>query len=363
MIYLDHHAATPLTPAAAKAMDEARDVAFANPSSVHTAGRASRALLENAREGVATAIGARPADVVWTSGGTEACNLGILGLKSTRIVTSEMEHSAVSAAAREAGIPVQHMPVEALRDGAFEDFLGEGTLLATQWVNHETGSIWPVGKMAAACKSAGARLFVDATQALGRVPIDVTLLGADALALASHKVGGPSGSGALWVRREVELTSVLHGGGQERGRRAGSPGVEAIVGFGAACREIESRLTAMGRVAVWRDQLEACLLNLGGQVNGAEGPRVASATNCSLAGWESPVLVAALDIEGVCASAGSACSSGTPEPSAVVAALYPTNLDRARSALRLSLGPEGLTDDLIEAACLVLERVVPRVRA
>lgn len=363
MIYLDHHAATPLASAAAEAMEEAREVAFANPSSVHTAGRASRALVEKAREGVAAAIGARAGDVIWTSGGTEACNLGILGLKSTRIVTSDVEHSAVSAAAKEAGVPVVQIPAAALREGAFEDFLDEGTLLATQWVNHETGSIWPVKEMAAACESAGARLFVDATQALGRVSIDVTKLGADALALASHKVGGPSGSGALWVRREVELTSVLHGGGQERGRRAGSPGVEAIVGFGAACRDIESRLAAMRHVAGWRDQLEACLLTLGASVNGAEGPRAASATNCSLAGWESPVLVAALDMEGLCASAGSACSSGTPEPSAVVAALYPENLHRARSALRLSLGPEGLSDDVIQRACSILERVIPRVRA
>ncbi|MFK8003882.1 MAG: cysteine desulfurase family protein [Polyangiales bacterium] len=363
MIYLDHHAATPLASAAATAMEEAREIAFANPSSIHAAGRASRALLENAREGVAAALGAQAADVIWTSGGTEACNLGIWGLSFRRIVTSEVEHSAVSAAAREAGVPVERIPAAALREGAFADFLDEGTLLATQWVNHETGSIWPVQQMAAACESVGARLFLDATQALGRVPIDVTLLGADCVAVASHKVGGPSGSGALWVRRDVELSSVFHGGGQERGRRAGSPGVEAIVGFGAACREIESRLTEMPRVAAWRDQIEACLMQLGAKVNGAEGPRVASATNCSLAGWESPVLVAALDMEGLCASAGSACSSGTPEPSAVVAALYADNMDRARSALRLSLGPEGLSDEAIHAACAILERVIPRVRA
>lgn len=363
MIYLDHHAATPLSAAALEAMEDARGVAFANPSSVHTAGRASRSLIENAREGVAAAIGAKAADVIWTSGGTEACNLGILGLDCTRIVTSDVEHSAVSAAAREAGVPVKRMPVAALRDGAFADFLDEGTLLATQWINHETGSAWPVEQMAAACETAGARLFLDATQALGRVPVDVGQLGADALAVASHKVGGPSGSGALWVRRDMELSSVFHGGGQERGRRAGSPGVEAIVGFGAACREIDQRLGAMPRIAAWRDQLEACLLKLGAEVNGAEGPRVASATNCSLAGWESPVLVAALDMEGLCVSAGSACSSGTPEPSAVVAALYPKKMERARSALRLSLGPEGLTSDDIDAACVILQRVIPRVRA
>ncbi|MFT5356897.1 MAG: cysteine desulfurase, partial [Polyangiales bacterium] len=168
------------------------------------------------------------------------------------------------------------------------------------------------------------------------------------------------GSGALWVRRDVDVRSLFRGGGQEHGRRAGSPGVEAIVGFGAACREVEERLRAMPRIAVWRDQLEGCLMKLGGQVNGAEGPRVASATNCSIAGWESAVLVAALDMEGLCASAGSACSSGTPEPSAVVSALYPKNIERARSALRLSLGPEGLSDDVIREACAILERVIPR---
>lgn len=344
-------------------MEEARDAAFANPSSVHSAGRASRTLIENARGDVASAIGAEPADVVWTSGGTEACNLGIMGLKCQRIVTSDVEHSAVSAAAQAAGVPVEIIPVAVLREGAVSKYLDADTLLATQWVNHESGSIWPVRELSEACKKAGARFFVDATQALGRLSVDVHELGADALALAGHKVGGPSGSGALWVRRGVDVDSLFHGGGQEHGRRAGSPGVEAIVGFGGACSAIQGRLKVMPQVRAWRDEIEACLVKLGARVNGSEGARVASVSNCSVAGWQSAVLVAALDMEGLCVSAGSACSSGTPEPSAVVSALYPQNLERARSALRVSLGPEGLSNDVIHAACAILERVIPRVRA
>lgn len=350
MIYLDHHAATPLSAAARAAMETVADVAWANPSSAHGAGRRSRAVLEDARRAVAEAVGARPADLVFTSGGTEACQLAIDGLRPTRVALGPFEHPAVRAAAEASGVPILSS------DAALEP----GTLVALQWVNHETGATSAVTTMAEACRESGAMLFVDATQALGRIPVDVGALGATAVAFASHKIGGPSGAGALHVERGRALRPTMPGGGQERGRRGGSPSVLALAGFGAAARALPERLAQMSRVARWRDRIETLLVARGGRVNGAEGERVASATNVSIPGWRAAVLVAALDLEGVMISAGAACSSGVDAPSPVITALYPDDLERAASAIRVSFGPEGLDDDAIEAAAGIFERVLQR---
>ncbi len=358
MPYLDHHAATPLGAAAAAAMAEAAKDAWANPSSVHGPGRRSRALLEGARRQVASAIGAAPADLVFTSGGTEACELAIAGgPRPKRVFTWALAHPAVRGPVdgwAAAGVPVEELPLGAELDA------GEGDLVVVPWVDHETGRILDLSAIRA--RSGGARVVVDANQALGRLPIDVAALGVDAVALASHKIGGPAGAGALWVRRGVPLDPRLSGGGQERGRRGGSPGVLPLVGFGAACDALPSRLDAMARVAVWRDRLEEVAERLGGVINGREGPRVASCLNVSFRGWRAEHLVPALDLEGLAISAGAACSSGTTEPSPGVASLYPDEPWRAESAIRLSLGPEGLDEAAIDEAVAILERVVPRAQ-
>lgn len=343
MIYLDHHAASPIDEGARAAMEEARARAWANPSSVHAAGRAAKAVLERAREQIAAAICASPADIVLTSGGTEACNLALFGLyEGGTIVTTPIEHPAVSEPIAE----LERRGASVIRtfDAVAAPFA------AIQWVNHETGRVL-------APRSTG-RLFVDATQALGKIPIDVSALGATAIALASSKIGGPPGAGALWIARDAGLRPSIVGGAQERGRRAGTPDPAAHAGFGVACTKIAERIEAMAAIAARRDRLEAALVALGAVVND-EGPRVATVTNVSVRGWKGQSLVAALDLEGVCASSGAACSSGVDEPSPVIRALRPGEPWRAESALRLSLGPS-TTDAEIDVAIEVLRRVIGR---
>ena len=362
MIYLDYHAATPLLAASRQAMRRASEVAWANPSSVHAAGRRARNVLEEAREQIASGIHARPEDLVLTSGGTEACNLGVLGLQEPpirRVITTPLEHPAVRAAVASLG---EHVRLEVLPTPrlAPPPDLDAQTLVAMQWVNHETGDILPISDFGEACAAAGARLFVDATQALGRIPIDIRRLdGVSAMALASQKIGGPSGAGALWVRGDVELEPRELGGAQERGRRAGTPNLVALAGFGAACERLPKRLEAMPEVTQWRDQLEKVLIEAGGEPNRL-GARVGSVSNLSMRGWRADVLVAALDVEGICVSAGAACSSGLPQPSPVIEALYPTDPVRAASAVRVSLGPEALDGAQIKRAAEILTRVASR---
>ncbi|MEM9070944.1 MAG: aminotransferase class V-fold PLP-dependent enzyme [Myxococcota bacterium] len=357
MIYLDYHAATPLSEAAREAMARALNEGFGNASSAHRAGRNARGFTEAARDGVATALGGSPADVVLTSGGTEACQLMVRGMpRPTQVITGALEHPAIVAACdawKADGVEVRVVDVEV------ELELPAGALVALQWVNHETGRIASIERWAARCKAAGATLVVDAIQAFGRIPIDVSALGAHALAVASHKVGGPC-AGAVWVARDVDLQPQLGGGGQERGRRGGSQDAVGHAGFAAACGAIETRLEAMETVARWRDDLEAVLVELGASINDEDRPRVASVVDASVPGWRGEVLVAALDLEGVCASAGAACSSGVQAASPVLQAIYPEEPWRATSALRLSLGPESLDDAAIATAIETLRRVVPR---
>ncbi len=369
MIYLDHHAAVPAPDAVRRAMEEAAGVAWANPSSAHAAGRASRQLLEAAREDLARSIGAAAADVVLTGGGTEACNLGIRGLAAgcDRVVTSQVEHPAVAESVRRLGREGRDVIELSVVEGRppspdeLAGYLGPNTLVAIQWVNHETGTVFPVQEYARACRSQGARLFVDATQALGKVPVDVGALGADAIAVAAPKIGGPAGAGACWVRRGVELEPVLDGGSQERGRRPGTPDTSSMVGFGAACRLTGDRLAGQPRVLELRDRIEARLTGLGGVLNGG-APRTGTVSNLSFRGWRGPLLAAALDLEGVCISTGAACSSGLQEPSAVIRAMYPDEQWRAGSAVRISLGIETTERD-IETASQVFQQVLIRSSA
>ncbi len=374
MIYLDHHAAAPPCPEALEAMREAGQDGWANPSSVHSAGRAARARLEHARRSVAAAIGAEPADVVLTSGGTEAVNLGLHGLyrRGAGLVTTAVEHPAVlrmvDALAEGASGGTPRNPELGKRiavprgvppsPDAIAAEVVPGTLVAVQWVNHEVGTLFPISEYANAVRAQGGLLFVDGTQALGKVPVDVGALGADAVAFASHKMGGPAGAGALWVRRGHDLEPLLRGGGQERGRRPGTPDVVAASGFGAACGVLGRRLAAMPEVATRRDRLMTVLTRLGAAIQGAEAPRVATVCHAALRGWRGPILVAALDVEGLCVASGAACSSGVAEPSPGVRAMYPDEAWRG-DGIRLSLGPETTTEE-VEKAAIILENVVRR---
>jgi cysteine desulfurase len=367
VVYLDHHAATPMDDEVRAVVDLARREAWANPSSVHAPGRAARAWLERARERVATAIGASAADVVLTAGGTEAINLGVLGVgpRARRVVTTEIEHPAVSESIRaleQAGASVIRLAVphgRAPSEAELDEALAGADLAALGWVNHETGTVLPIERYAERCRARGVPLVVDATQALGKLPVDVRALGATAVAFASSKVGGPPGAGALWIARDAELRPRILGGGQERGRRAGTPDAATMAGFGAACERLPARLAAMPEVARRRDRLEQALLAAGAVVNGAAGARVATVTNVSLPGWRGPSLVAALDLEGVAAASGAACSSGLDQPSPVLAAMHADEPWRATSALRLSLSPstsDADVDRAIDALTRVLER-------
>jgi cysteine desulfurase len=366
VIYLDHHAAAPAPDAVRLAMEEAAPMAWANPSSTHAAGRAARQLLETAREDIASSIGGAAADVVLTGGGTEACNLGIRGLAAghDRVVTSQVEHPAVAKSVRRLGTQgreVIPLPVAEGRPPGPEELiphLGPRTLVAIQWINHETGTLFPVHEYAQACREYGALLFIDGTQALGKVPVDVAALGADAVAFAAQKIGGPAGAGACWVRRGLDLEPVFDGGSQERGRRPGTPDTLSMVGFGAACLLTEARLARQPQVTERRDRIEARLLRLGGVLNGG-APRSGTVSNLSFRGWKGPLLVAALDMEGLCLSTGAACSSGLQEPSAVIRAMYPDEQWRAGSAVRISLGME-TTDQDIDMASHAFRRVLAR---
>jgi cysteine desulfurase len=378
-IYLDHHAATPTSARARAAMEAARAIGWANPSSVHHEGRASRAILEGARASIAAAIGVNAADVVLTSGGTEACNLAIHGMVRAggSIVTTAIEHPAIAApiaALEHRGSNVIRLPARGGRlPGASEIdvaidaaiALRRSTVVVLQLVNHETGTILPVAEIGARCRDRCVPLIVDATQAVGKIPVDVGALGASAVAIASHKIGGPGGAGALWVARDAEIDPILLGGAQERGRRAGTPDVIAFAGLGAACGGIDERLGAMPAIAARRDRIERALIELGAArgieiaTNADEGMRVATVSSTSVRGWRGTALVAALDLEGVAVASGAACSSGLDAPSPVILAMHDDEPWRAKSALRISLGPE-TTDDELALALDALGRVLDR---
>ncbi|MEM9191808.1 MAG: aminotransferase class V-fold PLP-dependent enzyme [Myxococcota bacterium] len=367
MIYLDHHAATPLADGVKAAMAEALELGWANPSSVHGPGRAARRLLETARDRVAEAVGARPTEVVLTGGGTEAVNLAIEGLHPRRIITTEVEHPALAAAIvslETRGVPVDRLPVPKgapPNPAMLRRLLGPEAVLAVQWINHETGTVFPIEKYAELVAETGARIMIDATQALGKQPVEVARLGRCALALASQKLGGPGGAGAVVLAEGLELQAIHHGGEQERGRRPGTPDLAAAVGFGVACTARNSRLAVREAIGAKRDALEGVLLEEGGVRNAADGPRVETVSSVAFQGMRSDALVAALDIEGVAVSAGAACSSGLPGGSPVIEAMHRSEAWRATATLRVSLGPEVSTTD-VEAASDIFRRVLSRFR-
>jgi len=364
MLYLDANATEPLRPEARMAMLTAADT-VGNPSSVHAAGRAARRILEDARESVATRYGPRPADVVFTSGGTEANALAVQALGAgRRIVIGATEHDAVRSAAPDATI----LPVDrdGLADlGALAILLASGpaTLVCIMWANNETGVLQPIAEVTAICRHHGALLHVDAVQAAGRIP--VALGGIHSMAISSHKLGGPTGAGALLLAPDVtNITPMIAGGGQERGRRGGTHALPAIAGFAAAVNASsdcgpDGRVKPAGQIQRIRDSIEAAAIGCGAVVCGSGAPRLPNTTCLALPGIRADAQVMALDLDGICVSAGAACSSGKVATSHVLTAMGLGAL--AGQAIRVSL-PYNTTADAAPVFATAYARMADRLR-
>jgi len=371
-IYCDHNASTPLRPEVLEAMLPFLREEYGNASSVHGRGSRARCAVEKARRQVAALIGAQPAEIVFTSGGTESNNLAIRGVWSLQrdgaVVTTAIEHSSVRepvAMIRAEGGVTRELTV----DGAGRVTAGEiaaalaapVALLSVGWANNEIGTIQPIDSIAAECASRRTRLHVDAVQAVGKIPVHVR--GVDLLSLSAHKIGGPKGVGVLFVRDGVPLHPMLSGGGQERGRRAGTENVAGIVGMGEACRMAATEIGAFGegclalREALWKG-LSTAIPDV--RRNGTTGDDCLPNTlNVSFAGARGETLVAALDLDGIAVSSGSACAAGAGEPSHVLQALG-HDADAARDGVRFSFGRTNTMADveiLVERTATAVRRI------
>lgn len=342
--YLDHNATTPLRPEAAAVMAEALAIT-GNASSVHRFGRLARRKIENAREAVAGLAGARPEAVIFTSGGTEANNLALAGCGRTRLLVSAGEHDSVlNAAPGAARIPLTEAGLVA--PAALDALLGESktpALVSIMLANNETGAIQPLAELAEVARDHCALVHCDAVQAAGKLRLDPDALGIDLMSLSAHKLGGPQGAGALVLARglaaEIELAPFQRGGGQERGRRAGTENLPGIAGFGAAAQAALADLDRAAGLAPLRDDLERRLRQLVPEIRifGAAAPRLSNTSCFAAPGLVAETQVIALDLAGIAVSAGSACSSGKVAPSHVLAAMGASAADAA-AAIRVSLG-------------------------
>ncbi len=358
-VYLDANATTPLAREVMAEMMPALAELFANPSSVHKPGQDARSLVDTARERCARALGCAPREIIFTSGGTEADALAILGTRPRKVVTTAVEHPAVLAA--RASVPEWiEIPVfgsGALDLDAFRRALPGASLCSVMAANNETGVLFPIAAVAALCRDQGVPLHVDAVQAAGKAPLDFPW---DLLSLSGHKISGPKGAGLLAARSRV--SAVQTGGHQERGRRAGTENVAGIVGMGAAlARAVAQQPATEARLRRLRDRLEATAREIpGSRIAGADVPRTCNTLNAAFEGCDGETLLAALDVEGIAVSTGSACSSGSLEPSPVLLAMgYPPAL--ARGAIRFSLW-SGNTEEEIERVCALLPAIVARAR-
>jgi cysteine desulfurase len=362
-VYLDYNATAPVRPEAAVAVAEALDL-VGNPSSVHRYGRAARKCVEDSREQVSALIGAAPAEIVFTSGGTEANALALAGTGRKRLLVSAIEHDSVLAAVLDPDAPRIPIGGDGVVDlDALDRLLatqGGETLVSVMLANNETGVLQPVAEVARRAHAAGAIVHCDAIQAAGKVPVDVRALGVDLLSLSAHKLGGPQGVGALYLADGVALEAALRGGGQERGRRAGTENVPGIAGFGAAAAAAKRGLAAFANIAELRASLETAVLARSNRarIAGAEAPRLPNTSCIVLGGVASETQVMALDLAGVAVSAGSACSSGKVRPSHVLAAMG-LPAEEAASAIRVSLGwasAPGDVDRFVEAWSAIAAR-------
>ncbi|PRY61278.1 cysteine desulfurase [Knoellia remsis] len=385
--YLDHAATTPMRESA-RAAWLAQTQRVGNPSSLHSSGRAARAVVEESREQIAAALGARPSEVVFTSGGTEADNLAIKGtyaarrasVGASRLVVSGIEHHAVLDSVEHLveaeGATVTwlepdrcgHISVDDLRSALGGDSAAGTALVSVMWANNEVGTVQRVPELAAVAREAGVPFHTDAVQAVGQVPVNFAESGADLMTVTAHKVGGPVGIGALLVRRDAALVPLSHGGGQERQVRSGTVDAAGIRAFAVALDEaVAEREASAARLTALRDRLVkgALALDLGITVSGcwheadASG-RLPSNAHLLVPGCEGDSLLYLLDAAGVECSTGSACQAGVPQPSHVLLAMGYTERE-ARGALRLSLGHTS-TDADVDAVLAALPGVVDRAR-
>jgi cysteine desulfurase len=372
-VYLDNNATTPLLPEVFEAMRPHFLEGFGNASSIHQQGQQARAAVENAREQVADLLNCRSAEVVFTSGGTEGDNLALFGLvqPGDHVITSSIEHHAVLNSCHrleQMGCSVTYLPVEGRSlvdpDDVRRALRPQTKLISIMMANNETGVLQPLVEIGKIAAEADVYFHTDAVQAAGKLPLDVHEIGCDLLTISAHKIHGPQGTGALFVRKGTLLQPLLYGGRHERSRRAGTENLPGIVGLGKAA-EIAKRGFGDGSVAQmakFRDQLERTIL--GGieqvAVNGGGAPRVPNTTNISFDCIEGEAMVIALDLKGLAVSTGAACSSGAIEPSHVLTAMG-LSPDRARGSMRFSIGKQNTAED-VEFALGLVPEVVARLR-
>jgi cysteine desulfurase len=372
-VYMDANATTPVLPEVVEAMRPFWTEAFGNASSIHQPGQQARAAVERARESVAALLGCRAAEVVFTSGGTESDNLALFGTLAPgdHLIASSMEHSAVMQAAEALagrGVEVSFLPATGqgvVEPSALQAALRPNTrLVSVMLANNETGVIQPVRELAELSHAAGALFHSDAVQAAGKLAIDVKALGCDLLSISGHKMYAPQGVGALFVRRNVRLRPIFFGGNHERGRRPGTENVAGIAGLGKAA-ELARAWLANGEqqaLAALRDRLEQGILAQVEEagVNGAGATRVANTSNLYFDHVEAEALVIALDLKGLAVSGGSACQSGSTEPSHVLTAMG-LSVARARASVRISLS-RMTTEDEVDCALALVPAAVARLR-
>ena len=377
-IYLDHAATTPVRPEVLEAMAPFYGPRFGNPSSLHRWGREARTALDEARERLANCIGARSDEICFTSGGTEADNIAILGGWRARkgegrnaVVSTPIEHKAVLGAVHQAAREgaeerlCRVLPTGMVDLASYDELTRDAVaVVSVMWVNNEIGTIQPVPQMAATAKERGALFHTDAVQAFGKVEIDARRMPFDALALSGHKIGAPKGCGAVFVRRGTVLESLFHGGTQERGKRPGTENVAAAVGLATAAelacaeREDETR-----RLLALRERLEAGIRSRipDAVIHGADAPsRAAHIVNVSVPGTDSESMLMALDLQGIGCSAGSACQSGSASPSHVLSAIG-VKRDLINAAIRMSLGSMS-TEASVDRVVEVFSRLAHKAR-
>src|SRR5262245_42880296 len=377
-IYFDHNATTPVDPAVAEAVARVMTDTFGNASSVHHFGQQAKAVLDEARSAVASLIAAEPSEIVFTSGGTESDNFALRGVAEAleptgrrHLIASSIGPEAVLVTLRplaprgslttlltvdQSGIVKPEALAEAITD--------DTAIVSVMHANNEIGTIQPITELARIAHGRGALFHTDAVQSIGKIPVDVRALGVDLLSLSAHKFNGPKGVGALWIKRGARVTSVMTGGKHERSRRAGTENVAGIAGLGVAAQLAARKVTTENaRLGPLRNRLEESILARvpGTAINGVREPRVPNTTNISFEAVEAESLLIALDLEGVAVSTGSACSSGTLEPSHVLRAMGLPS-PRTQNSIRMSLG-SGNTEAEVDFVLSKLPAIVAKLRS
>ena len=378
-IYFDHNATTPIEPSVAETMSSALISTFGNPSSVHHFGQQAKKLVDEARTAVAELLAARPSEIVFTSGGTESDNLAIRGVAELsaatngrcHLITSAIEHDAVlktvSTLGKRTGwrctiLPVNNQGLVSPKQLA-DSIDDETSIVSVMHANNEIGTIQPIRELTEIAHDRGALFHTDAVQSAGKISIDVKPLNVDLLSISAHKFNGPKGVGALWSKRGIRFNPILTGGGHERHRRAGTENVPALAGFGVAAKLAMRKIqTGNSITRELRNRLENSIIETvpGATINGSLDLRVPNTTNISFEGIEAESLLIALDLEGVSVSTGSACSSGTLEPSHVLRAMG-LSASRGQSSIRFSLGLDNNQAEVDQVA-KILPTLVSRLR-